>query len=81
MLIFGIFLKNLLLRSDLCNSYKKKQCNLTIEYELRVASYSCELRKMRYVLHKIYKLPAENLSHVYKLEILAMRAFSYLEYI
>ena len=49
--------------------------NLAIEYELRVKIYSWEsesrvniqtknfeLRKMRYVLHKIYELPVENLS-------------------
>ena len=42
---------------------------------------SCEKRKMRYVLHKIYELPFENQVMSYKLGILAVRAFSYLGYI
>ena len=36
---------------------------------------------MRSVLHNIYELPFENQAMSYKLEIIAVRTFSYLGYI
>ena len=36
---------------------------------------------MRYMLHKIYEVPFENQAMSYKLEIIAVRTFSYLGYI